>query len=111
MRQPSIGLREAEIRLVTRTIKAGLPCLQLFPGDRGPGAEQRPYDRHPDIYDSFADMFTVLTVWPPISSAFSRSVLGLPVPPGKRQCEHAGRRVSAIREAVSVEQSLLTVCP
>ena len=58
--QPSVGLREAEIRLATRTIKRGLPCLQLF-GDRG-GQEPRVYDRHADIYDSFADMFTVLTV-------------------------------------------------
>ena len=61
--QPSVGLREAEIRLATRTIKRGLPCLQLF-GDRG-GQEPRVYDRHADIYDSFADMFSVLTVRSP----------------------------------------------
>ncbi|EIE23491.1 hypothetical protein COCSUDRAFT_65942 [Coccomyxa subellipsoidea C-169] len=56
---PSMGLREAEIRLATRTIKRGLPCLQLY-GDRA-GQEPRVYDRHADIYDTFADMFTVLT--------------------------------------------------
>ncbi|BDA47386.1 probable transcription-associated protein 1 [Coccomyxa sp. Obi] len=54
---PSVGLREAEIRLATRTIKRGLPCLQLFPT----GPDPRAHDRHADIYDSFADMFTVLS--------------------------------------------------
>lgn len=67
--QPSVGLREAEIRLATRTIKRGLPCLQLFPT----GPDTRAHDRHADIYDSFADMFTVLSVCPRPSPFLSQS--------------------------------------
>ena len=55
-----MGLREEEVRLATRTVKRGVPCLQLF-GEHG--TEKRAPDRHvADIYDSFADMFTVLPV-------------------------------------------------
>ena len=47
------------MRLATRMIKRGLPCLQLF-GERT--TDVRLSDRHADIYDSYADMFTVLAV-------------------------------------------------
>ena len=47
------------MRLATRMIKRGLPCLQLF-GERT--NDVRLSDRHADIYDSYADMFTVLVV-------------------------------------------------
>lgn len=56
---PTLGLRENEMRLATRMIKRGLPCLQLF-GERT--ADVRLSDRNADIYDSYADMFTVLAV-------------------------------------------------
>lgn len=56
---PTLGLRENEMRLATRMIKRGLPCLQLF-GERT--TDVRLSDRHADIYDSYADMFTVLAV-------------------------------------------------
>ena len=47
------------MRVATRMIKRGLPCLQLY-GE--PAADVRVSDRHADIYDSYADMFTVLVV-------------------------------------------------
>ena len=56
---PTLGLRENEMRLATRMIKRGLPCLQLF-GERT--TDVRLSDRHADIYDSYADMFTILAV-------------------------------------------------
>ena len=59
--QPSSGLRDNEVRLATRAIKRGPPCLRLFGehGVEGRAAEGR---HTVDIYDSFADMFTVLPV-------------------------------------------------
>lgn len=59
LQPPTLGLRENEMRLATRMIKRGLPCLQLF-GERT--TDVRLSDRHADIYDSYADMFTVLAV-------------------------------------------------
>jgi hypothetical protein len=59
--QPTSGLREAEVRLAARAVKRGPPCLRLF-GEHGVEGARAP-DRHAlDIYDSFADMFTVLPV-------------------------------------------------
>ena len=56
--QHTVGLREEEVRQAARALAAGIPCLQLFKGvDRVP-------ERPPDIYDSFADIFTVLQVRP-----------------------------------------------
>ena len=59
LQPPTLGLRENEMRVATRMIKRGLPCLQLY-GE--PAADVRVSDRHADIYDSYADMFTVLVV-------------------------------------------------
>lgn len=54
--QHTVGLREEEVRQAARALAAGIPCLQLFKG-----AERVP-ERPVDIYDSFADIFTVLQV-------------------------------------------------
>ena len=50
-----MGLREEEVCQAARALRAGIPCLALFHGalaktERG------------DVYDSFAEIFTVLQV-------------------------------------------------
>ncbi|KAK9813301.1 hypothetical protein WJX72_012102 [[Myrmecia] bisecta] len=47
---PSMGLREGEIRIACRAIRCGVPCLRLISESSD----------STDIFDSFADMFTVL---------------------------------------------------
>ena len=54
--QHTVGLREEEVRQAARALAAGIPCLQLFKG------VERVPERPTDIYDSFADIFTVLQV-------------------------------------------------
>ena len=50
-----MGLREEEVCQAARALRAGIPCLALFHGalaktERG------------DVYDSFAEIFTMLQV-------------------------------------------------
>lgn len=53
----AIGLRDDEIRLAARAVRCGLPCLRL-----SAAASRSPSERDINIYDSFADMFTVISV-------------------------------------------------
>ena len=74
--QPSSGLRDGEVRLATRAIKRGPPCLRLF-AEHGVEGRQAEGRHAADIYDSFADMFTVLPVrvTHPTSRNFRGSVI------------------------------------
>ena len=49
---PSLGLREDEIRIACRALSCGIPCLRLISEN----------SETTDIFDAFADMFTVLQV-------------------------------------------------
>ena len=52
---PTVGLREEEVYQAARALTAGIPCLALF---QGPHVKTE----RGNVYDSFADIFTVLQV-------------------------------------------------
>ena len=52
---PTVGLREEEVCQAARALRAGIPCLALF---HGPLAKTE----RGDVYDAFAEIFTVLQV-------------------------------------------------
>lgn len=55
---PSLGLREDELRLASRAIKCGMPCLRLSTACLNRSLT----DRDIQVYDNFADIFPVLNV-------------------------------------------------
>lgn len=62
-RRQGAGLADAEVALAARSIRAGLPCLRLTEIAPPPDARATRGTAGPvDLYDSFADMFTVLQV-------------------------------------------------
>ena len=54
----TLGLREEEVRLASRAITCGLPCLRLSTASLNRSLTERDIN----IYDNFADIFSVLNV-------------------------------------------------
>lgn len=55
---PTVGLREEELRLASRAIRCGVPCLRLSTAHLSRSLTERDIG----VYDSFAEMFPVLNV-------------------------------------------------
>jgi hypothetical protein len=64
---PAATLRDEEIRLIGRVLEAGLPCLRL--PDMVPRFEMRADQVTKDVYESFAEIFSVFTVRRPTPAA------------------------------------------
>lgn len=63
--QQGVGLADDEVALAARVISAGLPCLRLTEIAPPPDPRAAARGGGPiDLYDTFADVFTVLQVCP-----------------------------------------------
>lgn len=101
MRQ-GVGLADEEVALAARVISAGLPCLRLTEIAPPPDPRTAARGGGPvDLYDTFADVFTVLQVCTP--PVFPNLVLAFYV---RKVCS----QICTVQNLLSLHMQQRSVC-